>query len=747
MSIYVQNTIVRWLLAHAYGQGGTVAVPTSGKPGPLVMGAFPPGIDDVLQHVTSRHVAWSKASSEIDWCFLVGGPGNGKSEALRSLASKLSVSLPSRVQGQPVPRTLPVDWPTNAHPLANDLEIAFVNDASIPRQDVPADGTVPGSLFHDIADALNRIAKGKPTSLFVNVNRGILIEERGDLGTVAVWAEEPLERKLAAAVVRWLAAPRDPVDGLNSILLPSPEKPHYGEFRLSLATDTDQPVTICVRVVFLDMLSLLEPKPGVGNPVIDFSSSPPEVAQYLTLGKLVSFDVTRDGTVAGSLMSMYADTAHWEGSGCKDAASGQLCSAYAMCPFAQNARWLRDPALRQRLLDTLRGAEIAANRRLTYRDLLGHISLTVIGAAEENWLTGKHPCQWVADNHQQINSGMGQKAPTVRLARHRVYTNLYPGGGFQVTREVAARTLKEDSVFSSIVDLLVPEGEAARLQPFEKAFTEIDPARDTENWDGLRKRILDTVESLDIVSPSDQVASWPDVPAAANSEIEKQLDRVLRDEIAIEMPKGKKASTSRVRVLRRWRAVMLLRHVGTALGYLRYAEAIGAWLAEQDSALQGSQRLRLGDGVNNLIIPAGTGGKVFLAPLRPRTYCLTGELDPNTLLVSVHTNELDVLILAQGDALVAEVRMRQRGNTTAALATLAIDLAVAREALLYADGKADAFTEIGDTAFARIERARASLISRERLRRINAWFTDAQGKPFQLVPTPTGTAALRVQQE
>jgi hypothetical protein len=190
---------------------------------------------------------------------------------------------------------------------------------------------------------------------------------------------------------------------------------------------------------------------------------------------------------------------------------------------------------------------------------------------------------------------------------------------------------------------------------------------------------------------------------------------------------------------------MLLRHVGAALGYLRYAEAIGAWLAEQDSALQGSQRLRLGDGVNNLIIPAGTSGKVFMAPLRPRTYCLTGELDPNTLLVTVQTNELDVSIVAQGDALVAEVRMRQRGNTTAALATLAIDLAVAREALLYADGKTDAFTEIGDTAFARIERARASLISRERLRKINAWFTDAQGTPFQLVPTPTGAAALRVQ--
>lgn len=740
---YVQNPLVTWLLAHAYGQGGTVAVPSSGTPGPLVMGSFPPGIDDVLQYVTSRHNAWSSGSNEIDWCFLVGGPGNGKSEALRSLALMLGITLPARTSGHAVPRTLPVDWPANAHPLANGLEIAFVNDASIPRQDVAADGSCPGSLFHDIANALERTAAGKATSLFVNVNRGVLIEERGDLGSVADWSAEPLARQLGRAVVEWLASPTAEMDGLVGILRPSQEKPHYGQFMLFLESAGGKPVTICVRVVFLDMLSLLEPMPGAGGSVVNFGTMPPEVAQYLTLGRLVSSDVTREYTVAGSLVSMYADETRWDHGGCKDTATGQLCAAHELCPFAQNARWLREPALRHRFLDTLRGAEIAANRRLTYRDLLGHMSLAVVGPPEEEWLTRQHPCQWVADNHGGVSSGTGKKAATVHLARHRIYANLYPGGGFDVSRQ---RPLKEDSVFSSIIDLLVRDKEAARVQPFERAFTEIDPARDTAGWSGLRKRVLDAVESLDILSPAAQVVTWQEVPGAASCEIEKQLDRVLREEIRVELPKGTMASQSRVRLLRRWRAVLLLRHIGTALGNLRYADAIGAWLAEQESALLGTPRLRLGDGVNHLIIPAGAGGKVFMAPMRPRTYCLTGDLDPNTLLVTVQTNELIVSIVAQGDALVAEVRMQQRGGASDLLATLAIDLAVAREALLYADGKTDAFTEIGDTAFARIERARASLISRERLRRINAWFTDGKGMPFQLVPSPTGTAALRVQQ-
>ncbi|MGH7307094.1 MAG: hypothetical protein ACREK6_00195 [Candidatus Rokuibacteriota bacterium] len=745
MSSYVRNEIVHWLLTHSYGQGGTVALPTSGTPDPLVLGDFPPGIEDVLQHITSRHTGWSPAATEIDWCFLVGGPGNGKSEALRSLARRLGIVLPSRGPGDPVPRTIPIGWPAEADRLANSLELAFVNDASIPRQDVAAVESSPGSLFHDIADALGRTARGKPTSLFVNVNRGILVEESGALRAVADWSTEPLEGRLAASMIRWLSAPSENADGsLDNVLQPTSERPHYGQFTVRLVTESKHPVGICVRVVFLDMLSLLEPIPGAGGRVVDFSAPLPEVAQYLTLGRLVSSDMTRDNTVAGGLVTMYADAPRWEGGGCRDAVSGQVCSAYDLCPFTQNSVWLREPALRHRFLDTLRAAEIAATRRLTYRDLLGHVSLAIMGTAEEEWLAGTHPCQWVADTHQRLGSGAGEKTVTVRLARHRIYTNIYPGGGFLVTRDVADARLK-DSVFGAIIDLLVPSGDAARLQPFEKAFADIDPALDTESWDGLRKRVMDAVESLDIVSPAEQVVSWVEIPQAASSEIEKQLDRVLREEIAAELPKGTRAAVSRVRVLRRWRAVMVLRQVGTALGHVRYAEAIGAWLAEQASALLGGQRLPLGDGINNLIIPAAGGKKVFTAPLRPRTYCLTGDLPSETLLVTVQPNELDVQVVAQGDALIAEVRMRHRGASTEPLATLAVDLAVARESLLHADGTTNAFTEIGDTAFARIERARASLISRGRLRRINAWFTDEKGDAFQLVPSPTGTAALRVQ--
>ena len=78
-----------------------------------------------------------------------------------------------------------------------------------------------------LGNALERTIQGKPTSLFVNVNRGILIEERGGLRSVSDWTAEPLVRRLAGSMVGWLASPSDPADGLGDILRPSPEKLHY----------------------------------------------------------------------------------------------------------------------------------------------------------------------------------------------------------------------------------------------------------------------------------------------------------------------------------------------------------------------------------------------------------------------------------------------------------------------------------------------------------------------------------------
>jgi hypothetical protein len=742
---YVQNPLVPWLLSHSYGQGGSVAIPSAAsEPTVVPLGEFPPGINELLDHLVDKYSSWRADAPEIDWCFLVGGPGNGKSEALRLLAGCLDLALPARASGQPVPRTIPIGWPANRQPLASGLSPAFVNDASIPRPAGTGTNST-GSLQQDICDALRETTEGRATALFVNVNRGILVEECASIGTPTGTPAD----LLAGGILRWLSAPQDSlaVEGLSAVSLPSPTAPYYAQLRVELSALGIESCVV-IHVVFLDVLSLFEPRPGAATKAIDFSASPPTAAKYQTFGRLISDDITRDDTTAGGLLKSYVELARWQDGGCKDPGTGTPCQAAATCPFAQNAGWLQHAALRHRFLDTLRAAEIAAARRFSYRDLLGHVSLAIIGPPRPEWLLGTHPCSWVADHHQRATSGTTDQATPaiVELAKTRIYENLFPTAGFPVDKRSASYKHQQGHVFNTILADLIPSSEPARLQPFERAFTDIDPARDTDRWDGVRTKVLDAIESLDISPPSQQLIDLLLLPAAAISDIERMIDTVVSQEIASDMPKGKDASNARVRILRRYRATMLLRQVGLANGRVRFLPAFEAWLEEQENALNSRPRRRLGDGINNLILPSDESGKVYLAPFRPRTYCLSGELPKNTLLVLVSVNELNVNIVAHGDALTAEVQVIRSNQVPEKLAGLTIDLAVAREALLHSPKKSVSFTEIGDTAFARIERARASLISRERLRTLSPAFTDDRAVRFNVTPNPVGQPPLRIQQ-
>jgi hypothetical protein len=126
---------------------------------------------------------------------------------------------------------------------------------------------------------------------------------------------------------------------------------------------------------------------------------------------------------------------------------------------------------------------------------------------------------------------------------------------------------------------------------------------------------------------------------------------------------------------------------------------------------------------------------------------LFDDLPPSTLLFPITINDLDVVIVPHGDTLLAEVQGRSRPRQASqALATLVIDLAVAREAILHADNDTSSFTEIGYTAFARIERARASLISRERLKSGGIYFTNTRKELFRILSNPSGPVPLRVEQ-
>jgi hypothetical protein len=742
---YCTNPVVGYLLRHSYGQGGTVSVPDREATAPVtslrVKGRFPAGVQDVLDRLVDVYADWAPSPSgpPLEWCFLVGGPGNGKSEALGDLAGALQVELPLRSNGQPVPRTVPPTWPFQGATVVPGLDIAFVNDASVPRQDAHGDRRT-GSLFLDLRDGVQHLFNAASALvMFANVNRGILVEECRVLDNLT--NAEPATLA-AAAIIHWLADPRA-TQGESSVRVQTTvpltaASPYYGQLAVSV-TDHGMTRDIIVHAVFLDTLSLLEPTPGHDGRSVDFSTSPPIPAPYEPLGGLSGDAESRFGTIAGGITGQIAQTARWDGAGCRENGSDSLCEAYASCPFAQNARWLREQQLRERFLDALRAAELAGGRRFTYRDLLGHLGLAFIGTPAQSWLTDEHPCRWVERTVRDARNGNAQSV--AELASHRIYTNLFP-----ITDAAAwpkRKPLAEPRAYRVVASTMRAVHDAPRVRAFEQAFNLIDPARDTDSWDGLRATVLDIVEAMDVSPPANEIQGLEGWIDAASSEIERQLDAVVPGEVFAELGRGREAS-GRAQLLRKWRAVLLLRQTGLALGWLPHKAVIQSWLNEHQAALgnRPSGALRLG--LNNLVLPSHA--ELNLAPFRPRTMELGSVLPANCVAVSLLERDLRLELVADGDTLSAELRLAAvQGGTAETVAKLPIDLRIAREALLNVDGPSGSFTEIGEAAFARIERARAALVSGRYLASARLLFSDAAGQAWEIVPQASGASPFRLQ--
>ncbi|MGY4404038.1 hypothetical protein [Bradyrhizobium sp. USDA 3315] len=742
---YCTNPVVDYLLRHSYGQGGTVAVPTLDEAAqptslPGIKGKFPAGVQDVLDRLVDVYADWrpSADSTPLEWCFLVGGPGNGKSEALRALAGALQVALPVRQEGQPVPRTVPPTWPSQGAAVVPGLQIAFVNDASVPRLDAFGDRRV-GSLFLDIRDGIQKLL-GADAALvmFANVNRGILVEECR-APEVACATGSPA--RAAAEVIRWLADPRGPAsptrEYVRATVPVSPASPFYGQLAVGVK-EHGASHDIIVHAVFLDALSLLEPTPGPSARSIDFAKSPATPARYEPLGGLSDDVSTRASTIAGDLVQTVASEVQWKDGGCWSPGSASPCEAYEYCPFAQNARWLREARLGDRFLDTLRAAELAGGRRLTYRDLLGHLGLAVVGTPEPSWLTDENPCSWVERKVREASSGNSQSV--AELASHRIYTNLFP-----VTDTAAwprRKLLAEPRAYRVVASTMRGVHDAPRVRAFEQAFNLIDPARDVDPWDGMRAKILDIVEAMDVAPPATEIARLPGWIEEASSKIEEQLDAVVPGEIAKELGEGAEA-VARAQLVRKWRAVLLLRQTGLALGWLPHKAVIQGWLREQQAALGNRAGGSLRTGLNNLVLPGRN--ELNLAPFRPRTMDLGSTLPASCVVVSLLERDIRLELVADGDTLSAELRLTSIGGMQRVVARLPIDLRVAREALLNVDDSSGSFTEIGEAAFARIERARAALVSEQYLGSARLLFSDASGRPWELVSQASGPAPFRVQ--
>lgn len=743
------NETVRWLLQRARGQGGVVAVPDEATSEFNPEGDFPPGVQGVLNHLIDGLGGWSGTENSVDWAFLVGGPGNGKSEALRTLASALEVKLPTREPGAPTERSVPDSWPVKGAEIGTGVEVAFINDASVPREDDDPDIGL-GSLYKDIRDGLKRLVNGQPLSLFGNINRGILIEEQDRLSG----SEDSLP-KLIASIIRWLNDPwrAQAAHGYEIVRPVKARSPYYGCIRLEV-----EEWKVKVHAVFLDTLSLLEPSPGQDSPSVTIGADGIEVRDYSPFGCLTDEGASRGTTtVAGDFLGLLVEEGSWGDGGC--ISDGELCPAFDHCPFAQNAAWARDGKKRNRLLDLFRAAEVAAGHRFTYRDLLANYSRALIGNPEDVWLRqgdngeeegqGIHPCEWVQDRVSCLKSGADDAAHAAgELIGKRIYENLFPPLNRKMWGGIAPPRRKNRRMFEAFDERIDPSESTAPEDPFDEFLARLDPARDVSGWGGLRRKVLDSVEAIDVIKPTESIRELRS-DAFGATPLEEELDTLIRNEIEDEEREADSgAAKSRARLLRLHRSVLLQRQVGLVSGEMTHRRAVESWLEEQSAALEGSTwgSRDLQRGLKQLVFPtASDGDKVVMAPNRPRTEALR-SIPSATVLVAVTDHHFAVRVRARGDSLLGEVATRGPGNgSDNVIATLFIDLAIAREALLQRESGQGSFTEISSEKFARIERARSALASRLVQQDRGMLYSDEAGEVYAVQESAGSGGKYRIQ--
>jgi hypothetical protein len=407
MPLHRNPWIEELLTWHGHSTGG-VRVPFAQQGGNPLPQTIVTRLVERLRRL-ARHIATGQESPR--WVFLVGGPGNGKSEAVQDFLLTLDSEL--GCQGKLVdllrqrfaPNPL-VQWrvvldaqsapvlPQTFHKQVGRLVV--VQDASAseePGQDAAA------ILVDSILDLLT--SPHQETVFICCVNRGLLARS---LKRAARRVQEDSEYQEVIDLLRQLI--RTTSLGKEA-LVPDRDRPPCWPL--------DKTGSLQGRIACwpLDMESLLlSPEHG--------GIDPSPVEQIF---------------VNASLQDK------WETPGtCLD------CDAAHLCPFRQNAIWLREPATRVGLIHILRRGELATGQRWNFRDTFSLAAELLVGEWGD-FPDHSHPCEWVhhqaklCDDH--ISGTTVQAADTIRSS-FSLLMRLYPYAMFPglLTRGLPRETHK-----------------------------------------------------------------------------------------------------------------------------------------------------------------------------------------------------------------------------------------------------------------------------------------------------------------
>ena len=283
---------------------------------------------------------------------LVGGPGNGKSEAventIRELENALAIDgelqailrpLFMPTDGRTVPRLARVDF-SKIPGCASKLSLTLVQDASVTDPLLP--GKSAASLLVD--DLANALVSGDQHVYLACVNRGVLDEALIHATDGRHQVPHALLESIVRAVATTSAAP-----------------PCWPLARFP-----------AVAVWPMDVESLFvarSPTESIGSP-------------------------------ASQVISLATAERRWPGLG--------TCAAGEKCPFCRSRALLGSDPHRESALRILRRYELATGKRWSFRDLFSLVSFLLAGSPPDDARVTSNPCEWAAALVELDEKGTGR---------------------------------------------------------------------------------------------------------------------------------------------------------------------------------------------------------------------------------------------------------------------------------------------------------------------------------------------------
>ena len=405
------------------------------------------------------------ASDEVSprWIFLVGGPGNGKSEAVEQFLMQLDTELgcggaltqqlkSGFTAGPIVPWSVEVssatspDLPDKFHKSVGRLVV--VQDASASER---PNETAAGKLVDYIEDLLTH---QHPSPVFV------CCANRGLLASTLKLATTPQVEVFLRTIVQ--------ATGLGREAL-SRSRPSCWPLEIPEVTPG------LVACWPLDLETLITPAGEQG-----YEASPAVV-------------MARHAT----------DIGRWEDQGCA------TCQSNDLCPLFQNARWLRDEKFLSSLIAILRRTELATAQRWNFRGLFSLVAELCVGDWAD-FSAYPNPCEWVHEQRElATNSAVETRAePAMRLVS-RLYPNaLFPTFPPALSEETLGNRDHPltDSFVRAVNALSRPATTHLRQRLSGKVSEAMDPARLSPH---LQNHPLTILEDAYSQSPDLGNGSWP----------------------------------------------------------------------------------------------------------------------------------------------------------------------------------------------------------------------------------------------